>query len=74
MENETVGVYEVPLDDLIDRDTAAEMLGVHPKTVERYYRERKISRYQIGPRTNTRAVLRYSKTEIEALRDKVVPA
>jgi predicted site-specific integrase-resolvase len=61
-------------DDLIDRDTAAEMLGVHPKTVERYYREGKLSRYQIGPRTNTRAVLRYSKTQVEKLRDQVIPA
>jgi predicted site-specific integrase-resolvase len=60
--------------DLIDRDAAAEILGIHPQTVMRYGREGKLTRYRIGPRINTRAILRFSKTEVETLRDQVIPA
>lgn len=57
-------------DDLIDRDTAAEILGVHPKTIERYVRQGRLPAYKVGPRE----VIRFRKAEIEEIRDRVIPA
>lgn len=53
----------------IDKDEVAAILGVHAKTVERYVRDKRIPAYRVGPMN----VLRFRRTEIIEIRDRVEP-
>ena len=55
--------------ELIEPAEAAAILGKHVKTIERYVRDGKLPAYRVGP-TNK---LRLKRSEVEEIRDRIVP-
>lgn len=54
-------------EDLVDRNEAAEILGIHPNTIDRMGRERELRRYRVR---GVRGVL-YLRTEVEGAIEEI---